>query len=220
MSVKIKICGLSTPDTLDAAIVAGADYVGLVHYPRSPRHVSIAAAVGLAAFARGRAAIVCLLVDPDDDLVEAIVTETRADYLQLHGNESPQRAAAISQRWSVSVIKAVMVATSADAAQADEYRSLTAFPLFDAKPAPDRTGRLPGGNGLAFDWRALAGQALKGPFMLSGGLNPGNVAAAIRLTKAPMVDVSSGVERAPGVKDTLLIKDFIAAARDPRVGDT
>ena len=213
MSVKIKICGLSTCESLETAIGAGADFVGLVHFARSPRHVSLEAAAELATVARGRAKIVGLLVDPDDDLVEAFVTTVAPDFLQLHGGEVPQRVAAVSQRWKVPVIKAVKVAAAADTAQADGFRGLAAFVLFDAKAAADTAGKLPGGNGIAFDWRLIESQAMKGPFMLSGGLNPGNVAEAITLTKAPMVDVSSGVERAPGVKDNARIRSFIVAAR-------
>lgn len=216
MSVKIKICGLSMPGTLEAAIAAGADFVGLVHFPRSPRHVSVEAAAALAAQARGRTKIVCLLVDPDDLLIDAIVTAAHPDYLQLHGSETASRVAGIPRRWGVPVIKAVKVATADDAALADDFRDAAAFLLFDAKPPPGEAGKLPGGNGIAFDWRVIEGQADKGPFMLSGGLDPDNVAEAIRLTRAPMVDVSSGVESAPGVKDNDLIRRFINAARNTR----
>ncbi len=210
MPIQIKICGLSTPDTLETSLTAGADFVGFVHYPRSPRHVSPAAASALTELARGRAKIVSLLVDPDDALLAEVVTVVRPDYLQLHGRETPERLRVVGARWAVPIIKAVPVATEADAAIAGGYRSAVSFILFDAKPMP---GELPGGNGVAFDWRAIAGEADNGPFMLSGGLNPGNVAEAVRLTRAPMVDVSSGVESAPGQKDHDLIRKFIAAAR-------
>lgn len=213
MSAIIKICGLSTPETLETAIAAGADLVGFVHFPRSPRHVTVAAAAALAAQARGRSKIVCLLVDPDDQLIDAIVTAALPDYLQLHGSEMPSRVADVAQRWGVPVIKAVKVATAEDAALADDFRDAAAFLLFDAKPLPGETSKLPGGNGIAFDWRVIDGQADKGPFMLSGGLDPDNVAEAIRFTGAPMVDVSSGVESAPGVKDNGLIRRFVNAAR-------
>lgn len=210
MPLQIKICGLSTPEALSAALAAGADFVGFVHYPRSPRHVSPAAAGALAEAARGRAKIVSLLVDPDDALLTDVVKTVCPDYLQLHGRETAARVAEIVERWAIPAVKAIPVAAAIDAAQADGYRGVTAFILFDAKPMP---GELPGGNGVSFDWRAIEGQADKGPFMLSGGLNPGNVAEAIRLTRADMVDVSSGVESAPGVKDHDLIRKFIAAAR-------
>ena len=210
MTLQIKICGLSTPETLATALNAGADFVGFVHYPRSPRHVSPAAAGALAEAARGRAKIVSLLVDPDDDLVADVVKTVRPDYLQLHGRETAARVGEIVRRWAIPAIKAVPVATIDDAAHADAYRGVANFILFDAKPMP---GELPGGNGVSFDWRAIEGQPDQGPFMLSGGLNPGNVAEAIRLTRAEMVDVSSGVESAPGVKDHDLVRKFIAAAR-------
>ncbi len=210
MPVQIKICGLSTPDTLATALAAGADLVGFVHYPRSPRHISPATAGLLAAAARGKAKVVSLLVDPDDALVADVIAQVRPDYLQLHGRETPERVRELAARWGVPVIKAIPVAAPADALAAEVYRGAAAFILFDAKPM---AGELPGGNGIAFDWRAIEGESDKGPFMLSGGLNPANVAEAIRLTRTPMVDVSSGVESAPGVKDNLLIQRFIAAAR-------
>ena len=213
MPVKIKICGLSTPETLEAALEAGADFVGLVHFARSPRHVEPSVAAALANLARGRAKVVCLTVDADDALFDRLVTVVRPDYLQLHGAETPERVAGIVRRWGVPAIKAVKVAVLADAAAAEAYRGIAAFPLFDAKATAGGTEKLPGGNGIAFDWRAIEGAAARGPFMLSGGLDPGNVAEAMRLTGAPMVDVSSGVERAPGVKDIGKIRDFLAAAR-------
>jgi len=210
MPLQIKICGLSTSETLATALAAGADFVGFVHFPRSPRHVSPAAAGVLARAARGQAKIVSLLVDPDDALVAEVVANVRPDHLQLHGRETPERVREIFTRWSLPVIKAVPVATVADAAKAEAYRGVASVILFDAKPMP---GELPGGNGVAFDWHTIESECVKGPFMLSGGLTPGNVAQAIGLTRAPMVDVSSGVERAPGQKDHDLIRKFISAAR-------
>jgi phosphoribosylanthranilate isomerase len=210
MPIQIKICGLSTPETLATALAEGADFVGFVHYPRSPRHVSPAVAGALAEIARRRAKIVSLLVDPDDALLADVMIDVCPDYVQLHGRETPERVRKISADWAVAAIKAVPVANAADALGAAAYHGAASFVLFDAKPMP---GDLPGGNGVPFDWRAIEGQADKAPFMLSGGLNPGNVAEAIRLTRAPMVDVSSGVESAPGQKDHDLIRNFIAAAR-------
>ncbi len=210
MPLLVKICGLSTPETLATALDAGADFVGFVHFPRSPRNVSPAAAGALAEAARGRAKIVSLLVEPDDRLLADVMVGVRPDYLQLHGRESPERVRKISADWAVPVIKAVPVATAADAAKSDTYRGAASFILFDAKPMP---GELPGGNGVSFDWRAIEGAVDQGPFMLSGGLSPGNVAEAIRLTRAEMVDVSSGVESAPGLKSHDLIRKFISAAR-------
>ena len=187
--------------------------IGLVHFPRSPRHVDLATADWLAEMVRGRVKIVCLLVDPKDELLDKVFSGQQPDYFQLHGAETPARVAEISERWQVPVIKAIKVANAADAAMADAYRSVAKLILFDAKVNEADAGTLPGGNGVAFDWRAIAGTADKGPFMLSGGLNPGNVATAIRLTGAPIMDVSSGVESAPGIKDVTLIARFIAAAR-------
>jgi phosphoribosylanthranilate isomerase len=210
MTLQIKICGLSTPETLATAIQAGADFVGFVHYSRSPRNVSPAAAGALAGAVRGQTMIVSLLVDPDDALVAEVMAAVHPDYLQLHGKETPLRVAEIAARTRAATIKVLPVATSVDAAKAGLYRGIADIVMFDAKPMP---GELPGGNGVAFDWHSVAGQARNGPFMLSGGLNPGNVAEAIRLTGAAMVDVSSGVESAPGQKDHDLIRKFIKAAR-------
>lgn len=214
MSVKIKICGLSTPETLAAALEAGADFVGLVSFPRSPRHVEPSVAAALATRARGRAKVVCLTVDADDALLERLVNAVQPDYLQLHGRETPERVAGIVRRWGVPAIKAVPVANAADAALAEAYRGIAAFPLFDAKPAAGGGAeKLPGGNGVVFDWSAIAGASAHGPFMLSGGLDAENVGAAIQLTRAPMVDVSSGVESAPGIKDVGKIRAFVRAVR-------
>jgi len=213
MPAQVKICGLSTLDTLNAALDAGADFVGLVNFVRSPRHIEPAAAAALAGAARGRSKIVCLTVDAPDPLLDRIVAEVRPDYLQLHGSETPARVAEIVRRQKVPAIKVVKVATTADVALAEQFRGIAAFMLFDAKADEQAAGRLPGGNGVTFDWRVLAGVVERGPFMLSGGLDAGNVAAAIRLTGAPMVDVSSGVESAPGIKDKDKIRHFVLAAR-------
>jgi phosphoribosylanthranilate isomerase len=214
MPIKIKICGLSTPETVVTAVTAGADFVGLVHFARSPRNVDPDAAGTLADIARGKANIVSLLVDPGDDLVADVIARVRPDFVQLHGHEPPGRVADIALRWHIPVIKAVPVANASDAALAAAYRGIASLIMFDAKPMP---GALPGGNGVAFDWSAIAGEADKGPFMLSGGLNAANVAEAISLTGAPIVDVSSGVESAPGVKDPDRIRQFIAAARSSAI---
>jgi phosphoribosylanthranilate isomerase len=208
----VKICGLSTSETLETALSAGAAFVGLVHYPRSPRHVDRDAAAALAALARGRANTVLLLVDPADALLDDIVGTVRPDFIQLHGSESAGRVRDVRQRTGVPVIKALQVASTDDVRAAEAYRQVAAFPLFDARVLAAAPGLLPGGNGIAFDWTLLAGEAVRGPYMLSGGLNPANVAEALRLTAAPMVDVSSGVESSPGVKDHALIRSFITAA--------
>ncbi len=211
VSPLVKICGLSTPTPLAAAIAAGADRVGFVFFPKSPRHVSVAAAARLAEAARGRAAVVALVVDADDDTLAAIVAGVRPDMLQLHGHETPDRVAAVRARFGRPVIKALGVSTPGDLGPLQDYAAVADEILFDAKPPPGAP--LPGGNGRAFDWHMLAGLDLAAPFMLSGGLGPDNVGEALRITRAPAVDVSSGVESAPGVKDPDLIAAFVAAAR-------
>ncbi|WP_349370186.1 phosphoribosylanthranilate isomerase [Salinarimonas sp.] len=208
----VKICGLKTPETLDAALAAGADMVGLVHFPRSPRHVEVDAAADLAERARGRAEIVALVVDPDDELLAALAERVRPDLIQLHGKEPPERVAAIRERFGTPVMKAVGIAEEADLARVPPYAAVCDRLLFDAKP-PKTTDALPGGNGLSFDWRLVAALDPGRPAMLSGGLTPGNVGAAIAATRMRAVDVSSGVESAPGVKDPIAIAAFTAAAR-------
>lgn len=208
----IKICGLSTPDTLEAALRAGADMVGFVFFPRSPRHVSLAAAAALAATVRGRAAIVALTVDADDALLDAIAQAVRPDLLQLHGRETPERARAVRLRTGRLVMKAIGVASHAEARQAvAAFGGVADRLLLDAKPPPGAA--LPGGNGQAFDWTVLGGLDLPIPLMLSGGLTAATVADAVRISGASGVDVSSGVETAPGRKDAGLIAAFVAAAR-------
>lgn len=209
MTVKVKICGVRTPAILDAAAVAGADLVGLVFCARSPRHLTLADAAALAAAARGRLSTVAVMVDPDDALIDALTAEVRPNLLQLHGSETPDRVAALKLRTGLPVIKAIPVAGPADVASARVYVAVADEILFDAKPAPGAA--LPGGNGIAFDWAFLT--EAPAPFGLSGGLDAGNVADAIRLTGASLVDVSSGVETAPGVKDAESIARFVQAAR-------
>ena len=211
MTTRVKICGLSTGETMQAALDAGADMVGLVFYSKSPRNVSLEQAAALALQARGRAQIVALVADADDALLKSIVNAVRPDYLQAHGSETPERVADITRLFVVPVIKAIKVKEPADVASARAFKDVAELMLFDAK-APE--GLLPGGNGLSFDWNLLKGK--DGQFMLSGGLNPENVAEAIHLTRAPIVDVSSGVETAPGKKDISLIRTFIARAKAAR----
>jgi phosphoribosylanthranilate isomerase len=213
---EVKICGLSTAATLEAALAAGADFVGFVFYPKSPRDVSLAQAFELAEIARGRAKIVALIVDADDALIDGISKAVKPDFFQAHGSETPDRIAAIDALSGIPVIKAIKVKDAGDIASAAAYASVAAFPLFDAKAPETLAGALPGGNGLSFDWELLADGKAGGAFMLSGGLDPANVAAAIRATGAGMVDVSSGVESAPGVKDIALIRNFIEAAKAAR----
>jgi phosphoribosylanthranilate isomerase len=217
---RVKICGIRDREALVAALDAGTDDIGLVLFPPSPRNVSLAEASALAAIARGRARIVVLTVDADDALLTAVVEEVRPDILQLHGNESPERAAAIRKRFGVAVMKAIKVATAADARDALDYAGAVDLILFDARP-PKGADR-PGGHGVPFDWRALDDVNDRVLYMLSGGLTPANVGEAIRATGAAAVDVSSGVESATGVKDPALIRAFIAAVRAvdlPEEGD-
>ncbi len=209
--MQVKICGLTTPLMMEAALSAGADYVGLVFFPKSPRHVALDLASELAAIARGKARITALVVDPGDELLSSIVTTVRPDYLQLHGSESPARCAAINSEFQLPLIKAIGIREKADTKEADCY-DMADLILFDAKADP-RITELPGGNGIPFDWQALKGQKEQRDFMLSGGLTPLNVVSAITLTGAKLVDVSSGVETEPGRKDSGLIEAFIRAAK-------
>lgn len=205
----IKICGLSQPADVEAALEAGAGYLGFVFFPRSPRAVAPAAARALAADVPPGRARVGLFVDPDDALLDAVLAEVPLDILQLHGREDPTRVAEIRASTGLPVMKAVGVADAADLAALWDYGLVADLLLVDAKPPRDSV--LPGGNGLAFDWRLLTGRRPLKPWFLAGGLTPGNVAEAVRLTGAPGVDVSSGVESAPGVKDAGLIRAFCAA---------
>ena len=211
MPTRVKICGLNTAEAMAAALDAGADDVGLVLFPPSPRNVSMESAKELARQARGRAGIVALTVDADDGLLEAIVEGVKPDVLQLHGNESAERVADIRRRFGIPVMKAIKVATAEDAAQALDFAEVADLILFDARP-PKGADR-PGGHGAVFDWRALNDVKDRVRYMLSGGLTSENVAEAIQATGATAVDVSSGVERAPGVKDDDRIRAFIAAVR-------
>lgn len=208
--VLVKVCGLSEPRTLAATIAAGADLAGFVFFPKSPRHIDLAAARALGEQAAGRIGKVALTVDADDAALDAVIAALRPDMLQLHGHESPARVAALKARYALPVIKAIGVATAADVAAADAYAGVADILLFDAKPAPDAA--VPGGAGVSFDWNLLRNIDAAN-WMLSGGLDPANVAAALAQTGAPGVDVSSGVERARGVKDAEKIAAFVAAVR-------
>ena len=214
MAAEVKICGLSTAQTMQAALDAGADYVGLVFFAKSPRHVGLDQARALSSQARGRAKIVALTVDAADDELSAIMAGLEPDFIQAHGHETPARVEEISRRFA-PVIKAIPVAVSGDVEQARHFRAAELM-LFDAKAPETLEGALPGGNGISFDWSLLSADGRPRRFMLSGGLNPGNVARAIAITGAPIVDVSSGVESAPGAKDARLIRNFIEAARGAR----
>jgi phosphoribosylanthranilate isomerase len=207
----VKICGLSTAATLEAALGAGADMVGLVFFPKSPRFVSLDQAAALAAQTRGRAKIVALSVDADDETLAAIVAAASPDMLQLHGRETPARVAAIRRAYRRPVMKAIGVSERGDFAHARDYEGVADWLLIDAKPPKDASR--PGGNGRAFDWRLARDFAPNLPWLLSGGLDAANVAEAIALSGASGVDVSSGVESAPGVKDEGKIAAFTTAAR-------
>lgn len=215
MAAEVKICGLSTSDTMAAALEAGAGYIGLVFYPRSPRHVGLDQARALAAQARGRARIVALTVNAPDEELSALMASVAPDLIQAHGEETPARVEEITRRFA-PVIKAIAVKSADDIAAAREYRDRAEMVLFDAKAPETLENALPGGNGLSFDWSLLSADGRPRRFMLSGGLNPDNVARAIAMTGAPIVDVSSGVESHPGVKDARLIRNFIEAARSAR----
>ena len=206
-----KICGLSTPETVAAALDGGAAFVGFNFFEASPRAVAPDLAARLAAPARGRAKVVAVVVDPDDAAVDRITTSLAPDLIQLHGRETPARAREIALRTGAGVIKVLPVATALDIDTANAFDGLVEHLMFDTKPSPDDDR--PGGLGRAFDWTLLAGRRYQRPHFLAGGLDPWNVAEAIRLSGAPLVDVSSGVERGAGLKDAGLISAFLDAVR-------
>jgi phosphoribosylanthranilate isomerase len=206
-----KICGLTTGPTVDAALSGGAAFLGFVFFAASPRNIDPAAAASLAAPARGRAAIVALTVDPDDALLERLARELSPDFIQLHGRESPSRLAQIGRRYSGGLIKALPVSEAADLAIAGDYEEVADHLMFDAKAPPGAA--LPGGLGARFDASLLKGRTFARPWFLAGGLDPWNVAEAVAQSGAPMVDVSSGVERGAGLKDPALIGAFLEAVR-------
>jgi phosphoribosylanthranilate isomerase len=211
MSLAVKICGLSTRETLDAALDAGADMVGFVFFPPSPRHIQLGTAREFGRQVRGHVQKVALTVDADDATLVAIVEALQPDILQLHGHETVARVAEIKRKFGRQVMKALPVERAADLAILPDYATVADRILFDARPPKGATR--PGGLGAVFDWHLLENLDLALPFMVSGGLHAGNVANAIRVTRADGVDVSSGVEHAPGVKDVEMIREFIRAAR-------
>lgn len=211
MTTEVKICGLKTHAAIDAAIDGGARYIGLVLFPKSPRHVTLPEAKELADYARGQAEVVVLTVDASSSTLAQIVDKVDPDFLQLHGHETSARVREVRMRFHKPVIKAVPVATAADVAASASHAGAADLILFDAKPPPGAA--VPGGNGRAFDWSALDGVRGTMPFMLSGGLTAETVADAIAATGASAVDVSSGVESAPGVKDPELIRRFLRAVK-------
>ena len=211
MSLIVKICGLSTRETLDVALDAGADMVGFVFFPPSPRHLSLETARDLGKRARRRASKVALTVDADDATLANIVEALEPDILQLHGTETVARLRDIKQKFALPVMKVLAIQTPADLVSLPGYAAVADRILFDAR-APKEATR-PGGLGAVFDWHVLENLDLKLPFMVSGGLNAGNVAEAVRVTRAAGVDISSGVERTPGIKDPEMIRAFIRTAR-------
>jgi len=211
MPVQVKICGINSITAADAAVRAGAEFGGLVFFAKSPRHLTLEQAAPLAARMRGRLKLAALVVDESDEQLSAIATHIRPDFFQLHGRETPQRVAEIVARFGVPAIKALALAEPGDLAKAAAYEQMSEMFLFDAVPAANATR--PGGHGAAFDWRMLKDQIVRRPWFLAGGLNPENVARAIDVSGAERVDVSSGVESAPGVKSDARIAEFVAAAK-------
>ena len=213
MSVAVKICGLSQPESVDAALKAGARYLGFVFFEKSPRNVTPAKAAALAADVPLGIARVGLFVNPDDAALQSTLAHVPLDIIQLHGHESPARVAEVKALTGLPVMKAVGISEASDLDALWDYGLVADMLLVDAKPPKGAV--LPGGNGLAFDWRLLVGRQMVRPWLLAGGLTPENVAQAIRLTRAPGVDVSSGVESAPGVKDAEKIRQFVSRATAP-----
>jgi phosphoribosylanthranilate isomerase len=211
MSVPAKICGISTPEAVTAALAGGAGFLGFVFFERSPRNIDIQAAERLAQPVRNRAKVVALAVDPSDSLVDRIAAGLKPDLIQLHGKESPSRVREIAARAGTGVVKVLPVSDASDVDAASAYDGLVDHLMFDTKPAPGASR--PGGSGHAFDWSLLAGRRFERPWFLAGGLDPWNLAEAVQQSGAPMVDVSSGVERGPGLKDPALITAFLDAAR-------
>lgn len=207
----VKICGLKTPESVAAAVDAGASYLGFVFFPKSPRHLTYRQAAELAATVPDDVIKVALTVNADDEALAEMLGKVPIDMLQLHGSETPKRVAHIKERFGLPVMKAVGLADASDLPQLVEYATVADQLLVDAKPP--KGSPLPGGNALAFDWRLIADMEWPVPWMLAGGLTPENVAEAMRLTRATMVDVSSGVESAPGVKDLDKIAAFVKAAK-------
>jgi len=211
MTIQVKICGINSQSAADAAIRAGADFGGLVFFAKSPRHLTLDQAAPLAVRMKDRLRLTALVVDESDDVLAAIAARIRPDFFQLHGNEPPQRVAEIVARFGIPAIKALPVAEPGDLAKAVAYEPMAEMLLFDAAPAADATR--PGGHGASFDWRMLKDVRINRPWFLAGGLTQDNVARAIEVSGASYVDVSSGVESAPGVKSDTRIAEFVAAAK-------
>ncbi len=210
MPTRAKICGLSTPEAVNAALLGGAAMVGFNFFPKSPRFVTPEDAFRLAAPIRGKVKIVAVMVDPDNVTLDAMARILKPDLIQLHGKESPERAIEVKARTNAGLIKVISTAGEDDLAAARAYESMADHLMFDAKTPEGST--LPGGMGVSFDWTIMSGQRFARPWLLAGGLDPWNVRGAAIAARAPMVDVSSGVERGPGLKDPALIAAFLAAA--------
>jgi phosphoribosylanthranilate isomerase len=216
MSLDVKICGLKTEAALTAALDGGASHVGFIFFAKSPRHLERAEAGRLRQLALGKAKAVAVTVDAGDDTLDGIVAAMQPDWLQLHGKESPERVAAVKTRYRLPVMKVFSVRDAADLQAIAPYRGIADRLMFDAKPPAG--SELPGGNGLAFDWEILAALDKDVDYLLSGGLNAANIGEALRLANPPGIDVSSGVESAPGVKEPALVAEFFRAIRTARTG--
>jgi phosphoribosylanthranilate isomerase len=211
MGVKAKICGISTPEAVTAALDGGAGWLGFMFFAKSPRNLAPDAAARLAQPVRGQAKIVAVLVDPDDAEVDRVAQILKPDLIQLHGAETPARARAIGVRAATGIIKALPVSEPSNLAAAAQYETVVEHLMFEGKPAPNADR--PGGGGQAFDWTLLSGRRFQRPWFLAGGLDPWNLGEAVQQSGAPLVDVSSGVERGPGLKDPALIRAFLDAAK-------
>jgi phosphoribosylanthranilate isomerase len=211
MSIQIKICGITSADAADAAMRAGADFAGLAFHPGSPRNLTQDQASSLAGRIRGRSRLVVLLADARDEDIGTAIAAAKPDFIQLHGRETPERVAAVRLRFGLPVIKAVAIADADDLVQVSAFEKVADMILFDAK-APANASR-PGGHGASFDWQLLRGRTFALPWLLAGGITAENVGRALRSAEAPGVDVSSGVETAPGIKSADMIREFVAAAR-------
>ncbi|HEY4123005.1 MAG TPA: phosphoribosylanthranilate isomerase [Rhizomicrobium sp.] len=212
MTIQVKICGINSVESADAAVRAGADFAGLVFHPKSPRAVNMEQARALSERMRGRTRVVALMVEPDDGALNAMIVNTRPDFIQLHGNESVARVGEIKSTTGLPVIKVISVAEASDLSGASAYEAVANMLMFDAK-AP-ATATREGGHGAVFDWQLLKGRIFTRPWLLAGGLNAENVARAVSISGAPGVDVSSGVETAPGQKSPQMIRAFVEGARN------
>ncbi|MFL5298251.1 MAG: phosphoribosylanthranilate isomerase [Phenylobacterium sp.] len=211
MGVQAKICGVSTPESVSAALAGGAAFIGFMFFEKSPRNIAPEAAARLAAPVRGKAKIAAVLVDPSDAEVDRVAEALRPDLIQLHGAEMPARARAIGARAAAGIVKVLPVADASDLAAAADFEEIAEHLMFETKPPKD--AERPGGLGRSFDWTLLAGRRFRRPWFLAGGLDPWNLVDAVQQSGAPLVDVSSGVERGPGLKDPALIAAFLDAAR-------